>query len=100
MWLILMIILVPAPKDEPLPFIGKWDVVWGNSEQTMEFLKDGTYLCPKYGNGTWTIESNVIYFNEGNAFYGMVIDWDIGEGFGFNRGYESNSQVKLKRKIP
>lgn len=80
MALILLLILIPAPKDEPLPLIGLWDAKWSYTPQTMEFLPNGRYLCPKYGNGSWVYERGIVYFTEGEVAYWMVVDFTEGRG--------------------
>lgn len=99
MALILLLILIPAPKDEPLPFIGLWDVKWGSCEQTMEFLPDGRYLCPRLGNGTWTYNEGVVYFTEGEVAYYMVIDWREKRGLGYKYDVAVGWEVYMKRKV-
>lgn len=52
--LLLILILVPAPKVEPPrpnPLIGAWALTWGSIEQTTFLYADGSCWSPEYGGG-------------------------------------------------
>lgn len=104
--LLLLLILVPAPKDNP-PFpVGSWSVEWGTLKQGMTFYPDGTYSSPEYGVGFWTSDrEGNIWFSEQNdsTFYTMWIDPQAGVGTGWTHcradgSYSGELRVRFKPK--
>lgn len=94
----LLLILVPAPRDEPLPFIGYWDAKWSGGPQTMEFLPNGIYKCPTFCNGSWVYDRGVVYFTEGEASYWMIVDWSVGEGMVGRSDYVCIWSLTLRKR--
>lgn len=87
--LILLLILVPAPKAEPIkkcPYVGAWTFYWGAGEQTTHLYADGTCWSPEYESGVWSVDDDgALWFSERNneIQYVMVIDWQDGGGSGW-----------------
>lgn len=88
--ILLLLILVPAPKSEPIkkcPYVGAWCFSWGASgEQTTHFYADGTCWSPEYESGVWSVDDDgALWFSERNneSQYVMVIDWQAGGGSGW-----------------
>jgi len=107
--LLLILILVPAPKVEqvePTPsIVGSWAIDWGSCpfRQTTIFHADGTCHSPECGNGLWWIdEFKQIWFQEYTSNqYVMVAD--LRNGVGMVRWVSSTgelgtwTQLKLRR---
>lgn len=83
--LALLLILVPAPKSQPVPtnpIIGPQAIDWGHVEQTTTFLEDGTCSSPEFGRGNWCIlEDGSIWFSERDGTAHYLMDRVNGKGW-------------------
>ena len=109
--LLLILILVPAPKLEPVkphPLIGVWAIDWGADwecpiRQTTFFYPDGACYSPQYDGGYWSIDADGrIWFSErdGRNPYVMLLDFveGVGEVRAVNAGgLGSPTLLKVRR---
>lgn len=112
---ILFTLAVPAPRNIPAQqFPACYDMDWGHVKQISAFRVDGTYHSPRYGDGTWSIQSSedgwtTVLFLERNTWYAISVDASgIGVGCpvwwdddGFTRyGGQVNVKIVLRKALP
>lgn len=104
--ILLLLILVPAPKVEPIkesPYVGAFTFYWGAGEQTTHLYRDGTCESPEYWCGLWSVDDDgAIWFSERNNTmqYVMAIDLKEGHGTGWHwsEGKTGNPVTVLIRR--
>jgi hypothetical protein len=103
--LLLILVLVPAPRETP-PFpVGEWQAEWCGSKWDVTFFPDGT-CNSNYGRGFWASDSDGnVWFSEqaDTSHYSMSIDQRSGVGVGWfhsrsTGSYHNEVKVKMIRK--
>ena len=103
---LVLLLLVPLPKQPPCPIVGEWEIEWGACRQTTWFATDGTCDSCRFGTGVWSVtidgDDVTVWFSEqgDRSHYAAAFDRRTGIGAGYSVSGERGvwvCEVKVRK---